>query len=123
MAEGWGSAGASTALDAARAAYTWIKLHTGAPGSAGTSNAATNTTRKQVTWGSVTSGAFSNTDSPAWSSGEVTTTENYTHWSCWTASSNGNFGWSGTITGGNVTSGTAFSIPIGDLDVTVTLAS
>ena len=31
MAEGFGSAGANTALDALVAAYPWIKLHTGAP--------------------------------------------------------------------------------------------
>ena len=35
MAEGFGSAGANTALDAMCAAYTWIKLHTAAPGAAG----------------------------------------------------------------------------------------
>lgn len=123
MAEGWGAAGAGTALDAAKAAYTWVKLHTGAPGSAGTSNAAANTTRKQVTWGSVSAGAMANTDIPSWSSGEVTTTETYTHFSVWSASSGGNLGWTGTLTGGAVTAGTAFSIPVGDLDVSVTLAS
>ena len=34
MAEGFGSAGANTALDAMVAAYPWIKLHTAAPGAA-----------------------------------------------------------------------------------------
>lgn len=51
---------------AGRAAYTqtdvWVKLHTGDPGAAGTSNAATNTARQQVTFGAAAaSGAISNT--------------------------------------------------------------
>jgi hypothetical protein len=122
VAEGWGSTAGNAALGVADD-YTWIKLHIGAPGAAGTANAAANTTRKQVTWTSPSSGAMSNSDAPAWSTGEVTTTENYTHWTAWSASSAGTFGFSGTMTGGNVTAGTAFSIPVGDLDVSLTLAS
>ncbi len=121
MATGWGSAGAGTALDATRAAYTWIKLHVGDPGSAGTANAATETTRKQATWGTVTSGAFSNTAALDWTS--VAGSEDYTHWTCWTASTAGTFGFSGTLTANPVTTGDNFSIAIGDLDVAVTLAS
>ena len=63
MAESWSSTSGNAALDTLLAAYPWIKLHTGAPGSAGTSNAATNTTRKQATWTSAASGAASNSNS------------------------------------------------------------
>jgi hypothetical protein len=43
-------------------AALWIKLHTGDPGAAGTANAATNTTRKQATFGTPASGgAIANT--------------------------------------------------------------
>jgi hypothetical protein len=81
-------------------AYTWIKLHTGAPGAAGTSNAAGNTTRKQVTWGSPSSGSgtrqVANTGAVQWD--DVGTAEDYTHFSAWSLESAGAFGFSGTIT-------------------------
>jgi hypothetical protein len=123
MAEGLGPLGANAALDAVNAAFPWIKLHTGAPGAAGTSNAAGNTTRKQVADTAAASGASTNTADLTWTSGQVTTTENYTHYSRWSASTAGNFGYSGAISGGNVTAGTAFTIPAGDLDGSFTLAS
>ncbi len=121
MATGWGSAGAGTALDSARAAYTWIKLHVGDPGAAGTANPATETTRKQATWGTVSAGAFSNTGALDWTN--VAGAEDYTHFSCWTASTAGTFGFSGTVTANPVTAGDNFSIAVGDLDVSVPLAS
>ena len=40
MALGLGSNGANVALDALLAAHTWIKLHVGDPGPAGTANPA-----------------------------------------------------------------------------------
>lgn len=121
MAEGFGSAGASTALDALVAAYPWLKLHTGAPGASAASNAAGNTTRKQVTWAAASGGAVSNSALIQWTS--VSTSEDYTHFSAWSASSGGNFGFSGTVTANAVTSGDTFEIAVGDLDVSVTLAS
>lgn len=122
MPEGWGPTAGNAAMGVADD-YTWVKLHTGAPGANGTANAAANATRKQVTWSAPAAGAMANTDAPAWTSGEVTTTEAYTHWTAWSASTAGVFGFSGTLSGGNVTAGTAFSVPIGDLDVSLTLAS
>jgi CO/xanthine dehydrogenase Mo-binding subunit len=121
MAEGFGAAGANTALDALLAAYPWIKLHVGAPGSAGTSNAATETTRKQATWTSAASGAASNSNALTWTA--VAGSEDYTHFTAWTASSGGTFGFSGTITAAAVTAGQTFTIAIGDLDPSLTLAS
>lgn len=123
MSEGFGSAGANTALDAENAAYRWIKLHTGAPGANGTANAAANTTRKQVTDSAAAAGASTNTADLDWTGGEVTTTENYTHYSRWSASSGGSFGYSGTLSSGNVTAGTAYKLPAGELDCSLTLAS
>lgn len=121
MAEGMGSAGANTALDALLAAYTWVKLHTAAPGSAGTSNAATETTRKQATWRASASGASSQSNALTWTS--VAGSEDYTHFTVWTASTAGTFGFSGTITANAVTAGDTFTIAIDDLDVSYTLAS
>jgi hypothetical protein len=121
MAEGFGAAGANTALDALLAAYPWIKLHTGAPGSAGTANAATETTRKEATWDASVSGAASNSAPLSWTS--VAGTEDYTHFTAWTASVAGTFGFSGTVTANAVTAGDNFTIATGDLDVSLTLAS
>ncbi len=121
MAEGFGTAGAATALDALKAAYPWIKLHVGAPGANGTANAATETTRKQATWGTTTAGAFSNTNALDWTS--VAGTEDYSHFSAHSASTAGNFGFSGTITANPVTTGDNFTIAIGALSASVPLAS
>lgn len=121
MAEGFGSAGANTALDAVLAAYPWIKLHTGAPGANGTANAATETTRKQATWTSAAAGAASNSGALTWTN--VAGSEDYTHFTAWTASTAGTFGFSGTITANAVTAADTFTIATGDLDVALTLAS
>lgn len=121
MATGLGSAGANTALDALTAAYPWVKLHVGDPGAAGTSNAATETTRKQATFSAASSGATSNTGALTWTS--VAGTEDFTHFTLWTASTAGTFGASGTITANAVTAGDTFTIAVGDLDLSLTLAS
>lgn len=98
----------------------WVKLHTGDPGSAGTSNAATETTRQQSTFGSAATGrAISNTAVIEWLN--VSTTETYTWISMWDASSGGNFlGRDDLSSSAAVTAGDTFRIPIGDLDLTFT---
>lgn len=133
MAVGLASAVANDILDALARndslttlplAAFWVKLHTADPGAAGTTAAAGNTTRKQVTFGSAASGgAISNTAAITWTSGEVTTSEDYTHYSIWTASTAGTFYGSGTITANAVTAGDQFTIPIGDLDLTLSTAA
>jgi hypothetical protein len=94
----------------------WVKLHTADPGAAGATAPAGNTTRQQVTFGTSSSGAIANSAAITWTS--VSTTETYTHFSAWTASTAGTFLGSGTVTGGAVTAGNNFSIPIGDFDIT-----
>lgn len=98
----------------------YVQLHTGDPGAAGTSNIAGNATRKQISLGSPSGGAVSNDTAISWSSGEVDTSEDYTHWSLWSAATDGTFVWSGTLTANAVTSGDTFQIPIGDLDLAFT---
>lgn len=120
MADGLGAAGANTALDALLAAYTYVQLHTGAPGSAGTANVATETTRKQATWRSSSGGASSQSNALTWTS--VAGSETYTHFTVWTASTAGTFGFSGSISANAVTAGDTFTIAIDDLDVSLTLA-
>lgn len=129
MATGLAAAVANSILDALcrNVAWTqpsavWVKLHVGDPGAAGTSNAATETTRKQGTFGTGASGgAISNTAALTWTN--VAGTEDFTHFSAWDASSAGNFLFSGTITANAVTAGDDFTIPVGDLDVTLAVAA
>lgn len=129
MAEGFSSGTATSVLDALcnnssfAVATPYIQLHTGAPGSAGTSNVAGNATRKLVSFGAGSAGAISNDSAIEWTSGEVDTSEDYTHWSLWTASSSGTFLCSGTITANAVTTGDEFTIPTGDLDISIPIAS
>lgn len=108
---------------AGRTTYTanaafYLKLHIGDPGVAGTSNAAAETTRQAVTFGSAAAtGAISNTAAVEWTN--VSTTETYTYVSFWTAASAGTFLGSDDITSAAVTAGDTFRIPIGDLDLTL----
>jgi hypothetical protein len=113
MATSWGPTAGNAALDTLLATYSWIKLHIGSPGAAGTSNPAVETTRQQATWTAAASGAAANSN----------LSEDYTHFTAWTASTAGVFGFSGIVTANSVTAGDTFQIAIGDLDVTLTLAS
>lgn len=103
----------------------WVKLHVGAPGAAGTSNPATETTRQNASaaFGTAPSGGtISNTVAIGpWTS--VAGSETYSHVSLWSASSGGTFIASGTITAAAVTAGDDFPIPIGDLTATLLVAS
>jgi len=130
MAVGLASAQAAGILDALGNAtnYTaptafWIQLHTAEPGAAGTTAIAGNATRKQVSFGAASGGAIANDTAVTWTTGEVDTSEDYTHWSAWTLSAAGTFICSGTMTANAVTTGDEFTIPIGDIDLTLTVAA
>lgn len=101
----------------------WVQLHVGDPGPAGTSNVATETTRKDITssFSSASGGAVTNDVAITWTG--VVGTEDFTHWSLWSASSAGTFYQSGTITANAVTVGDTFTIPVGDFDVSLTTAA
>ena len=76
-----------------RAAWTapttvYIKLHTGDPGEDATSNAATETTRQSAAWSAASSGSIATSATIEWTN--VSTTETYSHWSAWDASTGGN---------------------------------
>lgn len=130
MAEGLAAATANSFLDALCNATSysvsavWIQLHTAAPGAAGTSNVAGNTTRKQASFSAAASGAITNDAALEWSDAEVNTGEDYTHYTAWTASTAGTFLFSGTVTANAVNaSGDSFTIAVGDLDLSFTVAS
>lgn len=129
MAEGLSSTVANGLLDAVCRAvnYTaptavWIKLHTGAPGASAASNAATETTRKQATFGTGASGgSIANTVAITWSS--IAGSQDATHFSAWDASTSGNFLFSGTITANSYTAGDDYNVAIGALTASLTVAS
>lgn len=124
MAEGWGGSGSGTALDALVAAYPHVKLHIGAPGSAGTTNPATETTRKTATWNAAgTDGIVENSNVLTWTS--IAGSEDATKFTCWSSVTNGagNFGFSGTITANAYNAGDTYEVAAGGLVVSVTLAS
>lgn len=129
MATGFAPATANAILNAlcrntawTQPAAVYVKLHIGDPGAAATANAAVETDRVQATFGTAASGgAISNTAALTWTA--VAGSEDYTHFSAWDASTAGNFLFSGTITANAVTTGDDFTIPVGDLDVTLGVAS
>ena len=87
----------------------YIKLHTGDPGEAGTSNAATETTRKVVTFSAAASGSISSAATVEWTN--VSTTETYSHWSLWDNATTGNCLWAGALSSSAaVTAGDTFQI-------------
>ena len=103
----------------------WIQLHTADPGASGTTAVAGNATRKDLTaaMGTAASGTISNTAAITWSTGEVDTSEDYTHWALFDASTAGTFLCSGLMTANAVTVGDEFTIPIGDLDASFATAA
>jgi hypothetical protein len=98
----------------------YVKLHTGDPGAAGASNAATETTREAVTFGSgASAGSIASTADVTWTS--VSTSETYSHVSFWTASTSGTFLGSDDLASSvAVTAGDDFTIASGDLTIAIT---
>lgn len=101
----------------------WIQLHTGDPGANGTANVAAENTRKDVTaaFSAASSGAITNDTAVEWTS--VAGSETYTHFALFSASTAGTFYLSGTITANAVTAGDNFSLPIGDIDASLSTAA
>lgn len=78
---------------------TWAKLHTGDPGSAGTANASSVTTRMQYTWGAAAAAVKAIVATfPAWTNWAGTNGEVVSHVSVWDASTAGNFLYSYALT-------------------------
>lgn len=125
MAAGLAVAIANSILDAlcrsvawSEPAEFWVKLHTGDPGSAGASNAAGETTRKQATFSAASGGAITTSGALTWTN--VSNTETYSHISFWDASTAGTFlGSDALASSKSVTAGDTFTIPAGDLDLDV----
>ena len=87
----------------------YVKLHLGDPGEDGTSNVAVEATRKAVSFSAASSGSMVSSATVEWTN--VSTTETYSHWSLWDASTAGNCLWSGALSSSSsVIAGDTFQI-------------
>ena len=97
----------------------WVKLHTGDPGAAGTSNAASNTTRQSAAFSSAAAaGTITTSADVTWTS--VSATESYAYVSFWDASSGGTLIATDNLEATRgVTAGDNFTIATGDIDISL----
>jgi hypothetical protein len=96
----------------------YVQLHTGAPGTAGTSNVATTSTRVKVTLGSPTSGVRKNSTKAEWTAAGSETLKFYT---LWDASTAGNCSWVVALeTETAVTTGGTITLPVEGIALTQT---
>lgn len=124
MADGLSTANANLAAAAAvgtNAAFA--QLHTGDPGSAGTTAVASVTTRPALTWASASGGAVAaNGTLPSWTAWAGTNGQVITDLSTWSLSSAGTFGLS-TALSASVTMNTGDSLTLTSWTVTLPTAS
>lgn len=99
----------------------YIKLHIGDPGANGTSNPATETTRKSASFGAASAGTLTSDADITWTN--ISGSEDATFFTAWDNASAGNFLFSGSITGNAYTAGDTYVIPSGSLTVSLTIAS
>jgi hypothetical protein len=99
----------------------YVKLHVGDPGAAGTSNAATETTRKSVSFAAASNGALASDADVSWTN--IAGSQDATHFTAWDNETAGNFLFSGTITGNAYTAGDTYTISSAGLTVSLTVAS
>jgi hypothetical protein len=78
----------------------FVQIHTGDPGSAGTSNVSSVTTRPSLNYGAASAGSQSASGSPVaqWASWAGTSPETITHISVWGSASAGTFYYSAQLT-------------------------
>ena len=99
----------------------YVKLHVGDPGANGTSNAATETTRKAASFAAASSGSLASDADITWTN--IAGSQDATHFTAWDNATTGNFLFSGTITANAYTAGDTFTIASGSLTVSLTIAS
>lgn len=133
MAVGFAPGTANSILNSLCRATAWtppagcfVQWHVGDPGAAGTANTATNTTRQSATFGTVaanSAGSSTISNTVAITATGVPGSEDYSHYSAWSASSSGTFLFSGVITANPVVSGDTFTIAIGALALAIPTAA
>lgn len=103
-------------------AATYVGLHTGNPGTAGTSNVSSVTTRPAISFSAASGGAMSMSNTPTWSSWAGINGEVVTYISVWDANSSGNFLFSAQLTASK-TINTGDTFTLSTCTVTFTTAS
>lgn len=98
-------------------ANRYLQLHTGDPSEAGTSNVATENTRKAITGAAAVGGVFTSVNDLEWTN--VAASEQYTHASVWDDPTAGNCYWTGPLVANAVVAGDDFTIPAGSLTVSL----
>lgn len=128
MATGLKASVANSLLDALGNAtnYTaptanWMKLHVGDPGASAASNAATETTRKSVSFAAASGGSMVTDAGITWTN--IAGSEDSSHFSVWDASTAGNFLWSGILTANAYVAGDTLTIATGDCSASFTVAA
>lgn len=123
MADGMSTARATAMCTTSVAAWSNTQLHKGAPGSAGTANVSSVTTRPATTWATASGASVSaNGTLPSWAGWAGTNGETQTAISGWDASSAGNF--QGAITlSASVTMNTGDTLSLTAISVTIPTAS
>lgn len=99
----------------------YVQLHVGDPGAAGTSNTATETTRKAAAFAAPSGGAMANSSAITWSG--IAGSQDATHFTAWDAASGGNFLFSGVVVGPAYTAGNTVSFAAGALVATLAIAA
>jgi hypothetical protein len=107
-------------------AAVWMQLHVGVPGPAGTTNLATETTRKSVTFGAPAAPAagvitISNSAQVQWTA--IAGAQDASHYSLWSLVTAGTFLGSGVITANAYTAGDTLTFAIGDIDISLNCAT
>lgn len=103
------------------ATNVYVKLHVGDPGSAGTSNPATETTRKIASFAAASAGVLTSDAALTWTN--IAGSQDATFFSVWDNLTAGNFLFSGTISGNSYTAGDTYVIESGSLTASLTIAS
>jgi hypothetical protein len=122
MPDGLSAAAANACCSAAVANAGYVALATGAPGSAGTANASSVTTRQAVTWGSPSGGVIAASNEPAWTSWAGTNGEVDTDLAFWSLVTSGAFELSMPMNS-SVTMDTGDSLTLTEIQITFPTAS
>jgi hypothetical protein len=99
----------------------YVKLHVGDPGADGAANAATETTRKAVSFAAAATGSIASDVDVTWTN--ISGSQDATFFTAWDSLTTGNFLFSGTITGNPYTAGDTYTISSGSFNASLTVAS
>jgi hypothetical protein len=99
----------------------YVQLHIGDPGTAGTANTATETTRKAVSFAGASAGSIASDADVTWTN--ISGSQDATFFTAWDGLTGGSFLFSGTITGNPYTAGDTYTISSGSFTTSLTLVS